>query len=254
MGENGRPQLTMEFNTFETPENGVVVGEYVNGEWEPRDFVIETSRETRLAHFRLASRFYRDHFGVVTDSRGPVGMGYLVYGGARIEGVKFDYVEQGGETSLFLAAFHRGSMYSLEVDNLVYALHGASSEDSNLIDPKALTVGEISKVLEFIDESQGRNVHASSVSFSSMFFASNFDAQEFCGEIWPQSYTTDRFIEYCLTHASGDYPRSVGQAQAQINKIRILLSESAIRRGLDLWDGSRKEINDDLWVSVSIRK
>lgn len=136
MGEEGRLQLRMEFDEFDVPEEGLVIGEYREGQWKQLPFTFTNKPEVT----REIIDFHRLYFNEAKELN--YGFFKLSYSGFP-HGVRFEVNEQTGETDItLLMLFRDGRLIKINPDRI--------NIDDTRFDPNRLSLSGISQILDML--------------------------------------------------------------------------------------------------------
>ena len=229
MGENGRPQLRVEIQNFDVPEEGLVIAERINGEWVPNPFEVSVASEQTLDDFRvIPSYIYDQKFYENPDN----GLGSVGFNFTRIQSVRLDYEESSGEFKLGFGFLHSGRIFKTNVD--VIHIHPASNVYKNdFFEPKKLTVESIYRLIRLVDLHRvlANNIR-SEADFT--YFTDGFDFQR-CEQIGNRH---NSLVDYCKQVARDPENRRLkteNDAQELISQYFRRVSESTIKEGINWW-------------------
>lgn len=250
LGENGLFQVKVQLTNFETPD-GLVIGEYVDGEWRPVSFAFLRSPEVTQEILGMYKGYFREE-----SKRNPVN-GFVEYRMTGVlQGMKLEVDEVSGQTHLTMLMIVYNRLVKLVPD--VNALANSAFPEGERYDSSKLTVAQIANLVR-ISETQ---------LIKARFFDDSRQRVYFIAVFW---ILTDQVTEfYC--HGNAQLPgfndwcfetllnedrkiKTLADFESLLYRSRLSLTPETVDSGIDWWDDDLiKPVSsqDSIYVATSL--
>lgn len=222
LGEFGRLQVKVRLNDYEAPD-GLVIGEYSDGEWYSVPFAFTRSQESTQDALALPSyeRNYRNPINeFITDT----------FDG-QFQGMRLEVDEVSEETRLSILMIVKGGVIKFVPDAFAPP-NSTSSIESDFYDASNLSVSNIADVIRTAEE----HIPRGKVYFLTVFHILTDGVTEF----YCHGYNADvpGFTDYCFENLGNEEReiQTLADFQSFVSGSRLNLTPEIVESGIDWWD------------------